>query len=249
MPSNFAVPPRRPSVQPPVANGNYNDIIRAGLVAEYRFDEYSRVPGSTILFDYSGNGFHGTFGAAGAKPTLTAQGISFDGGDYITCPQIGLGTGPLSIICAMKANNTTSSYTIISNAALIFNENLTLYTRTDSNGYVALCVNPAGIYKVISMGDTPSKITNPVIISAVYDGSTSYIQFNNEPRQTESPASAAVARTATNLIIGKELTPFSGFNGTIYYLCLYNRYLSQIEANINFEYIRNILKMRGVSLG
>ena len=60
-------------------------IVQDGLVAEWRFDNGS---GQTLT-DYKG-GRHGTLGAtsgaAADDPTWTAQGLSFDGGDFVTLP-------------------------------------------------------------------------------------------------------------------------------------------------------------------
>jgi hypothetical protein len=58
-------------------------ILQEGLVAEWRFNDGA---GQTLT-DYKG-GFHGVLGsspaAAANDPTWTAQGLSFDGGDFVT---------------------------------------------------------------------------------------------------------------------------------------------------------------------
>jgi hypothetical protein len=62
-------------------------IVQNGLAAEWRFDAGA---GQTLT-DYQG-GHHGTLGAtsgvAADDPTWTAQGLSFDGGDYVTLPSL-----------------------------------------------------------------------------------------------------------------------------------------------------------------
>ena len=57
-------------------------IVQDGLVAEWRFDQGAGM----TLTDYSGNGHDGTLGAGGAAPAWTAEGLSFDGGDFVTLP-------------------------------------------------------------------------------------------------------------------------------------------------------------------
>jgi hypothetical protein len=62
-------------------------IVTDGLVAEWRFDQGA----GQVLTDYKG-GFHGqlgsTAGADAADPTWTAEGLSFDGGDYVKIPAL-----------------------------------------------------------------------------------------------------------------------------------------------------------------
>jgi hypothetical protein len=62
-------------------------IVQDGLVAEWRFDDGA---GQTLT-DHQG-GHHGTLGAtsgaAADDPTWTAQGLSFDGGDFVRLPSL-----------------------------------------------------------------------------------------------------------------------------------------------------------------
>lgn len=75
------------------ANGAAPSIVQDGLVAEWRFDEGA----GQVLTDYTGNGHHGrlgsTTGADAADPTWTAQGLSFDGGDFVECDSVGISGG------------------------------------------------------------------------------------------------------------------------------------------------------------
>lgn len=63
-------------------NRRWSPTDVSGLLAEYRFADGS----GTTLTDHSGNGNHGTLGAAGAAPTWAATGLTFDGGDRVTVP-------------------------------------------------------------------------------------------------------------------------------------------------------------------
>jgi len=42
----------------------------------------------TTLTDFSGNGLDGTFGATTKAPTWATEGVLFDGGDYVTLPNL-----------------------------------------------------------------------------------------------------------------------------------------------------------------
>jgi hypothetical protein len=71
----------------PASATTHQVIVTAGLVAEWRFDNGA---GQTLT-DYAG-GFHGTLGStsgvAADDPTWTPQGLSFDGGDFVTLPTL-----------------------------------------------------------------------------------------------------------------------------------------------------------------
>ena len=72
----------------PASATTHQVIVTAGLIAEWRFDNGA----GQVLTDYSGNGRHGTLGAtsgaAADDPTWTAQGLSFDGGDFVSLPSL-----------------------------------------------------------------------------------------------------------------------------------------------------------------
>ena len=55
-----------------------------GYSALYWFNEGA----GTTVADYSGNAYDGTLGAAGAAPTWTQYGLSFDGGDNVALPDL-----------------------------------------------------------------------------------------------------------------------------------------------------------------
>jgi hypothetical protein len=82
-------------------------IVQDGLVAEWRFDDGA----GQVLTDYTGNGHHGRLGsgtgADAADPLWTAQGLSFDGGDFVECDNVGIsGTIPRTLIAVMKRVST-----------------------------------------------------------------------------------------------------------------------------------------------
>lgn len=67
----------------------------SSLAALYLFDDGA----GTTLTDTSGNGLNGTLGATTAAPSWVTEGLSFDGGDYVTLP----GGGALDL----SGNNAT----------------------------------------------------------------------------------------------------------------------------------------------
>src|SRR5919106_1594021 len=76
-------------------------VIQEGLVAEWRFNEGA----GQVLTDFTGNGHHGqlgtTAGADAADPIWTAQGLSFDGGDFVDCGNVGISGAAARTLCAV----------------------------------------------------------------------------------------------------------------------------------------------------
>ena len=104
--SGLGLSPRRR-----VAKGSaLPSIVQAGLVAEWRFDDGA----GQVLTDSTGNGNHGqlgsTTGADAADPTWTAQGLSFDGGDFVDCGTLGIaGTQARTLIYVGRSSGTGST--------------------------------------------------------------------------------------------------------------------------------------------
>lgn len=82
-------------------------LVQNGLVAEWRFDESS----GQVLTDYTGNGHHGQLGATSvadaADPTWTAQGLKFDGGDFVEHNPVGISGGAARTVLAVVKTGAT----------------------------------------------------------------------------------------------------------------------------------------------
>jgi hypothetical protein len=74
--------------------------LGSSLAALYLFDDGA----GTTLTDTSGNGLNGTLGATTAAPSWVTEGLSFDGGDYVTLP----GGGALDL----SGNNATIAWVV-----------------------------------------------------------------------------------------------------------------------------------------
>src|SRR5690606_37313033 len=92
-------PPRRAAE----AGSAAPTATQEGGVAAPRSDEGA----GQVLTDYTDHGHHGrlgaTTGADTADPVWTAQGLSFDGGDFVECDTVGISGGaPRTLVCVVR---------------------------------------------------------------------------------------------------------------------------------------------------
>jgi hypothetical protein len=115
-------------------------IVAAGLIAEWRFDQGA----GQVLTDQTGNGHHGqlgsTTGADAADPTWTAQGLSFDGGDFVEHDTVGIAGGTARTVLAVVKTGATFGLEWIGNGGLFTRWTL----RERDGGKVRLEVAGAG---------------------------------------------------------------------------------------------------------
>ena len=85
-------------------------VVQDGLVTEWRFDEGA----GQVLTDHTGNGHHGrlgsTTGADAADPAWTAQGLSFDGGDFVEHGPVGISGGAARTVLAVVKPGPSATF-------------------------------------------------------------------------------------------------------------------------------------------
>jgi len=123
-----------PSAGPPA-------IVAGGLSAEWRFDQGV----GQVLTDHTGNGHHGrlgaTTGADAADPLWTAQGLSFDGGDFVECDNAGISGGAArTVLAVVKAGPSGTFGVEWPGAGPLFQR----WTLRDKDGKIRLEVAGAG---------------------------------------------------------------------------------------------------------
>lgn len=221
-------------------------LITDGLVAAYDFKEGAEY---TILYDISGNDNNGVLYGDVA---WGVEGAHFDGsGDYIA---LGTKLGDLSeytVIVVQQENTVNGSIG-------------TVFSQYDSSKKVGFKIDKSAVsgdyrpryYRVFYANATNPE--NPIIsslgFSQRYDGWGSiHVRCDNntliagvDSRQEVQQNLISVSAQAYTAYIGKHLNNY--FNGTIGYMCIYNRSLSDTELNKNLEYIRSGMETRGVDL-
>jgi hypothetical protein len=226
-------------------------IIKRGLVAEYRFDE----KGGQTLIDHSGLGNHGTLGSTtGADtndPTYTGQGASFTTDDYIAGTNI----------------QNLSSYTIIavtspssvSGWGCICGKNTGSSAGAGKSGFfLRRGGGDLNLQQYDSNGDLCSATkTNALSVSSwcmaigVCDGINVYCGIAKSPLVKSSTSMGTVAPNNTlNIRVGAYAYTESIFwEGSVAYLAMWNRALTQAEISQNYAYLKSyLLRERGISI-
>lgn len=216
-------------------------IVKRGLVAWYDFTDPA---GSQVLTDKSGYENHGQNGSTAGADTndVTFDGVkgTFGGDDYISLP-----ADIRNLISAF------SNYTI----EILFNGTTTaLFSSTISasnrmaieiiegslrashyNGASHLCARS---------GALNTSITNYLSYVFSADNNGRLLLNGNELTGTTD----ATTRVNVNCFIGTRTDGKASFNGSIYYVMIYNRRLTVVEQKRNYRSIRKIATQRGIAI-
>lgn len=221
-----------------------NVPVTSGLVAEY---DFVTIDGSTLV-DISGNNRNGII----IDATSTSEGLAFSGSSQYV--DLGKQLGDLSeytIIVAQKENTINgSSGTVFSqydsakkvgfkiDKSFISGDSKPQYYRV----FYANATDPDNI-KISSLGFS-QRYAGWGTIHARCDSNT--VSAGVDGRQETSQNLVSVSGQAYPAYIGKHLSYY--YNGTIGYMCVYNRCLNDTELDANLEYIRLEMATRGVEL-
>ena len=216
-------------------------LVLDGLLAEYKFND----TGSTLK-DWSGNGKDGSLIGS---PTLTTQGIKFNG------------INQYAIIPFLNFSNT-ANYTIqiVYNTTSILNENL--FSEGSISSYIPLLILSVASNGKISFeerDDTGADIATSstylynngsYFLTSLVRKSSNLKTYSGETSDIDSNIGVVGFKSANNTRIAvlERPTLASYFSGTISYVLLYNRSLSPSEISSNLAYINSSLIGRGITL-
>jgi len=234
---------------------NQKDIVRAGLVSEYRFDEGN----GTTLTD-SVSGYNGTLGAgAGDLPDWVAAGLDFVPGNSdvvtnATMPDSALlGALTVCIVCQLDTGSAFRAFLskCLTNGAT----NNPLDFRTDNSATPKLAsarstatgtkayVGPnatIGAYRMYSVVYTDGNVDT---VPTYYVGTTA----TGGSGATGSGSGAATGSGA-NLRIGRRADGAVQMDGIMAHVLIYNRALSATEIAQNYAVLQPRLARRGIVL-
>ena len=227
------------------------DIVRQGLVAEYRFDAGS----GQWLVDYSGNGNHGQLGSTPLSdvndPSWTAQGLSFvaASSQYVDCgafPTLGLGSFSVDLV----VNSTSVAQFPLTNASGI---------SMSGFGFVAggsLAIPGTYQFRVNDGTHGQVSVNSSVVIlgyvhvTGVVDRVTNmiYLYINGN-------LIGSISLTGINLSLAGSQNICFGKRGITYYTgqdnyCMIYNYLALTAAQVrqNHQALKQILIPRGIFL-
>ena len=212
-------------------------IVQDGLIAEWRFDEGA----GQVLTDHAGNGHHGqlgsTAGADAADPTWTAQGLSFDGGDFVEHDTVGIAGGAARTVLAVIKTGSTFSLEWRGTGG-----SFTRWTlRERDNGFVRLEVQGAGHTTSFAF-----PIDEWFFVGATQANSnlnSCIVYFNDS--SAALPVSAVLNTTgnfAWARINGAPVAMEAAYG------LVYDRALSPAEVEHNRQVLQSILASRGITL-
>jgi hypothetical protein len=216
-----------------VASLTVEDIVQSGLVGEWRFDEGS---GST-LGDSKGSADGSINGAS-----WVTEGLSFDGGDYVTIPFVLDPANDFSLVLVFRFSDTGGIET--------------LWTQQDGTGSGRASLQTENINDRMQTnlgGPPPMDLVTALTNGNWYMGTVkkagTTLSLHLNGGAPTSAIKTVLSATGQHVIgIAKDLAG-NGFTGRMAYALLYSRTLSTAEVAQNYAALKTkILPGRGISL-
>lgn len=188
-------------------------------------------PGSgTTWTDMSGNGNNGTLTNGPTFSSANNGSIVFDGvNDYILLPN-GLlsGTGNFTVNQFIKSNGSIVGTTF----ANFSTGNLQVFFGTS---YIGMWLDNNSTYL---SNPASQHTTNPVMITASRNGTTTYFYINAVLQKTGN-SSSTIGTSSSEFRLGTITSTIEAFNGAIYTTQVYNRALSALEVQQNYDALKS----------
>jgi hypothetical protein len=262
-PLSFSSPaPSAPSLSMTGASTELG-LIRQGLVAEYRFNEGS----GQILYDYSGNNNHGMLGSTTGSdtndPTWGSTGATFTTDDYIRVGAVTSGGATQNMYMCCIVFYSASAISKSTTGQALFNMSDCPGTErswvgignttTGLNDEIISVIYPSGSHGTGWCDGSGTLAGGWHILIFVWNGVTYDIWVDAVKKTTTAGSSghAALAPLSDIYIGAREGAGATGvfFTGSIAYLSVYNRALTQSEITQNYTYLKGyLLRERGISL-
>jgi chitodextrinase len=219
-------------------------IVTAGLLAEWRFDDGA----GQVLTDHSGNGNSGqlgsTTGADAADPTWTAQGLSFDGGDFVDCGTVGIsGTQARTLIYVGKSSGTGSTQLMSAqwNESTSAGRRWTLRAVNASGLKLRLEIEGAGHTSALAVAENQWHFVGCTQSGA--NVNTAVLYANGA---SEAVTASATINTQNTFRFGRHNA--LGQVCQFAYALVYDRALSPAEVEQNRQALKAILAGRAIAL-
>jgi len=210
-------------------------LVQDGLVAEWDF-----VQGADpqVLLDRSGNGHHGQLGSTGGDgPTWTAEGLSFDGDDFVEHDDVGISGGAPRTVLAVIRTGAEFGVEWLGDGSLF-----TRWTLRSKNNVVRLEVAGAGhstafavpidTWFFVAATQSTDNLDSAIIC---LDGDSEPVTASSDPLDTRGNFTWA---RQNNSAVAMEAA----------YGLVYDRALSAEEVEQNRHALKEILAERGIAL-
>jgi lysophospholipase L1-like esterase len=218
-------------------------VTQNGLIGEYHFDTGS----GTSLVDVSGAANNGTFGAGGNAPTWNASpllGLKFSGGQFVTLPSaLNSGVTFMAYTSFDQASGSPSAPAIIHGVSGTNNLSLDYSIVSASNpSYYTMQSSSTGQNCVTSL----SPMGNQVVAFVLRGGGLFDLHYiDGKVNQGYSASGGSLnGQSGGNLQVGGTTSFY--FVGTIHFLAIWNRALTDAEIAQNTQNIASFVAKRNV---
>ncbi len=198
-----------------------------------------------MLTDQTGNGHHGrlgsTTGADVNDPTWTAQGLSFDGGDYVEHDPVGISGGAARTVLAVVKPGPSATFGLEWPGTGPNFQRWTLRDKIEVFAKIRLEVAGAGHTTTFAV-----PASTWIFVGVTQSGSnlnTAIVYLNGS---SQNVTAAATLDTKGNFTWGREngaTVPMQAAYGLVY-----NRALSPAEVEQNRNVLKDMLAPRGIVL-
>lgn len=225
--------------------------VTVGLVAAYDFVQGGD-PGT--LYDISGNGHNGTI-SGGA--TWTGEGLQFDGvDDYVNVGDLGSLADGYTIIAVAKAEKNAEmvlfSRLYGTSAPTSNTKGFRLWKSPSSNQWLISQYWRDGATPTQSMAYDYGDIADWQMVVGRYDAAASEISLTTGAKSAEdapTPQTSGLYEQSGSYYIGRlSYSSAHYFDGSIGYLAVYNRSLSDAEIQQVYGYIQGEMADRSVTV-
>lgn len=218
-------------------------LVKNGLVREFRFDDVGQV-----LTDHSVYGMHGQAGnSAGVDaqdPVSVSFGWEFGNDDYVDCgndSSLNLDKFYIETVITIDPTSPTG-YIFAKNSLGITDIQYGLYWSTVKN--ISAYINGQQVGATASNVALPG---TPIHIGLLYDkANVSY--FINNILLLRVAKTDTITSAAYDLVIGKRNPNNVFIKGIYHWLNLYNIDLTNTERTKNYNYLKQKLLSRGITL-
>lgn len=221
----------------------YNtSIVRNGLVLHLDAANRKSYPGSgTNWTDLSGNGNNGTLINGVAYSTDNNGIMSFDGtNDYVRVPHNpNLSFGSSSFTIDMFFNlNSLSNVPRFMQKGLVGNSNAEFLFIINSSGFFSFATNSTGTATFSTSPSDWSPALSTWHHAAIVKVGTTLSYYRNGEYFYQSTVDSTMFSGTSDLTIGSTITPGNFLNGKLPAIKMYNRALSAVEIQQNFNALR-----------
>lgn len=217
----------------------------SGLLASYDCNQGS----GSQLTDSSGHAFHGTLGAGGAAPTWVTEGLSFNGSNYVTLPSGAFNSNELTIMQVVPQHTAGSLRTM--SFAFAGTEWFEVRADPSNSSYLVKIQNAAASSSFPGLGNNkwPVNVWDAIALRInLSAGTTNSAVGSKVYYPNVNTGNVVIVGAASAGYLGRDVANANRWDKKMGYVLIYNRQLLDQEIAYLYEFLRDAMAARGVSL-